>query len=148
MKLVHSLQQWWLPLLFLFRNSEMSPSCDGDTSITCIASSASDAQVIIVTHSAIANIIWNNNTWINGMKIERMKKVGCLTINGIVFDFVYSKLSCYEPTNNSIFLWTQDELNNRISDFVDKMNKIHRCIISKSYKIGKNILWLKTSLSC
>ena len=44
-------------LLFWFSDSEMSPSGDGDSAITCIASSTCDAQVIVITESAVDDII-------------------------------------------------------------------------------------------
>ena len=43
----------------------MSPCCDGDTSITCIAGATCDAQVVIITHTTTTitkniSIIYNN----------------------------------------------------------------------------------------
>ena len=57
-------------LLFLFCDGKMSPldSTDGQTSITCIACSTGDAEMVVITDSAsvtvakLINIIWNTNT--------------------------------------------------------------------------------------
>jgi len=43
-------------LLFIC-NVEMPPSCDGDPSITCIAATTGDAQVVIITYATIAKNI-------------------------------------------------------------------------------------------
>ena len=44
-------------LLFWFSDGEMSPSGDGDSSVTCIAPAACDAQVIVITESTVDDII-------------------------------------------------------------------------------------------
>ena len=44
-------------LLFWFSDGEMSPSGDGHTTVTCIAATASDAQVIVITESTVDDII-------------------------------------------------------------------------------------------
>ena len=44
-------------LLFWFSDGEMSPSGDGHSSVTSIAPSACDAQVIVITESTVDDII-------------------------------------------------------------------------------------------
>ena len=44
-------------LLFWFSDGEMSPSGDGHTAVTCIAATACDAQVIVITESTVDDII-------------------------------------------------------------------------------------------